>query len=345
MSKGKAKAATDKRINLALQGGGAHGAFSWGIIDRLLDEEWLSFDGIVGTSAGAMNAAVMAYGLTVDGRRGARACLHQFWKTVSDAAKTSPLQPSFLDKMMGPGNMDLSPAFFMFDTLSRVMSPYQLNPTNLNPLRDALAAVVDFAVLRRTPGNPLFICATNVRNGRMKVFERHEITVEAVMASACLPFIFQAVEVDGEFYWDGGYMGNPAIYPLIYNTETQDVLIAQINPINIPEVPKTAFAIADRINTLSWNASLMREMRAIHFVSKLIDGGFDDDGKLRKVFIHTIDAEDELVKYSVSSKLNADWDWLQHLFRCGQERAEAFLSAHADKIGRESSTDIEAKFL
>jgi NTE family protein len=333
-----------KRMNLALQGGGSHGAYAWGVLDRLFEEESIDIDAIVGTSAGAMNATVTAYGWAKGQHKGARTALHNFWKKISDAAKTGPLQPSLLDKMVGRGNMDFSPGYLMMDALSRMMSPYQLNPMNLNPLRDTLLECVDFDFMHQEDKVKLFICASNVMTGRHKIFTEKEVSVDAVLASACLPFMFQAVEIDGQFYWDGGYMGNPPLYPLFYHTDTPDVLIVQINPINIPELPKTAQAILDRINTLSFNSSLMREMRAINFVTKLIDGGFDDEGRLKRINLHTVDAEEYLGRLSVSSKINADWDFLMSLFELGRGKAEAFLNQHYDKIGVESSTDIK-KFL
>ena len=340
------RASNRKRMNLALQGGGAHGAFAWGVLDRLLEEDALEFEGIVGTSAGAMNATVAAYGLCVGGPEGGREMLRTFWKKISDAARFSPLQPTPWDKMMNPGSgsLETSPGYIITDFLSRMFSPYQLNPTNKNPLRDVLASVIDFDRLHKEGKVKLFICASNVMTGRIKVFDKQHVTVDAVLASACLPFMFQAVEINGEHFWDGGYMGNPPLYPLIYQTETKDILILQLNPINIPELPTTSQAILDRINTLSFNSSLMREMRAIHFVTKLIDSGFDDEGQLKRVNIHTIDGEGVLEHLGVSSKLNADWDFLMYLHEEGRKKGEAFLSAHWDKVGVQSSTDIEAKF-
>jgi len=335
-----------KVINLALQGGGSHGAFTWGVIDRLLEEKGIAIEGVVGTSAGAMNAAVMACGLASGGNKGARDLLDTFWKRVSDGAKSGPLQQSAMDKWFGTkGSMEYSPAYLFFDALSRMASPYQLNPSNTNPLKDVLASTIDFEFLHKETKVKLFICASNVMTGRIRVFDHSDISVEAVLASACLPFMFQAVEVDGQHYWDGGYMGNPPLYPLIYNCASRDVLIVQINPINIPEVPTTAQAILDRINTLSFNSSLMREMRAINFVTGLIDSGFDDGGRLKRLFVHTVDAEDVMAGMGVSSKLNADWEFLNWLKDLGRQRAEAFLSDNWDKIGKESSTDIAAKFL
>jgi NTE family protein len=331
-----------KRINLAFQGGGAHGAFTWGVVDRLLEDGRLEVEGIVGTSAGAMNAAVTAYGLSKGGNEEARMQLARFWKMISDAGKHGPLQPSWLDKMFGNGSLEYSPMWRWLDMVSRVMSPYQLNPFDFNPLRDVLTEVVDFDYMQRQNRVKLYLAATNVLTGRVKVFSKEEISPNAVLASGCLPFLFKAVEVNGEHYWDGGYMGNPPLFPLIYECESQDILIVQINPINIPEVPTDAAGIFDRINTLSFNSSLMREMRVIHFVTQLIDQG---DTRHKRIHIHTVDAEDEMAKMTVSSKLNSDWDHLLRLFRIGRERADAFLAAHFDDVGVRSSTDIQAKFL
>jgi NTE family protein len=331
-----------KRINLAFQGGGAHGAFTWGVVDRLLEDGRLEVEGIVGTSAGAMNAAVTAYGLSKGGNDEARAQLARFWKAISDAGKNGPLQPSWLDKLFGNGSLEYSPMWHWLDMVSRVMSPYQLNPFDFNPLRDVLTEVVDFEYMQRQNKVKLFLAATNVLTGRVKVFSKEEISPNAVLASGCLPFLFKAVEVNGEHFWDGGYMGNPPLFPLIYECETPDILIVQINPINIPEVPTDAAGIFDRINTLSFNSSLMREMRVIHFVTQLVDGG---DNRHKRIFIHTVDAEDEMAKMTVSSKLNPDWDHLQRLYHIGRERADAFLARHFDDIGARSSTDIKAKFL
>lgn len=341
----KPSSTTRKRLNIALQGGGAHGAYAWGVLDRLLEEESIEITGLCGTSAGAMNAAVVAYGLAKGGNAGALEALATFWTRISEAAKQGPLQPSFMDRMIGTGNLDFSPGWMFLDFIGRLFSPYQLNPGNINPLRDVLQGCVDFEFLRRNAVAKLFVCASNVTTGRHRVFQDEEVGVDAVLASACLPFLFQAVEIDGQHYWDGGYMGNPPLYPLFYNTDTPDVLIVQINPVSIPEVPRTAQAILDRINTLSFNSSLMRELRAIHFVTKLIDKGFTDGGRLRRIYIHTVDAEEHLSRLGVSSKLNADIAFLRSLHEVGRAKADAFLRDHADKIGVMSSTDIEAKFL
>jgi NTE family protein len=334
-----------KVINLALQGGGSHGAFAWGALDRILEDERIAIEGIVGTSAGAMNAAVTAYGLTCAGNAGARQALASFWKAVADAGAWSIMQPSMLDRMIGPGSLDYSPGWILMDMLSRVWSPYQMNPANYHPLREILKNQIDFDTLSRSDKVKLFVCASNVFTNRLRVFDLSDISVDGVVASACIPSVFQAVEIDGEFYWDGGYMGNPPIFPIIYNCVSADVLLIMVNPIHIEQVPNSAQAILDRINTLSFNSSLMREMRAINFVNRLVESGFDDGGRLKRMLIHCIDAEDEMSRLGVSSKLNVSRDFLTWLFELGRERADVFLRDHFDTLGKSSSTSIEQRFL
>ena len=334
-----------KTINLALQGGGSHGAFAWGVLDRIFEDERIVIEGIVGTSAGAMNAVVTAYGLTLGGNQGARQALRIFWEAVGSAGSWSILQPSLLDKMISPGSLDYSPGWVLMDTLSRMWSPYQMNPTNYHPLRDILKEQIDFKWLRRSDKVKLFVCASNVFTNRLRVFDRSEISVDAVVASSCIPSVFQAVEIDGEYFWDGGYMGNPPIFPIIYNCACPDVLLIMVNPIHIEQVPQTAQAILDRINTLSFNSSLMREMRAINFVNRLVESGYDDGGRLKRMLIHCIDAEDEMSKLGVSSKLNVCREFLARLFELGRDRADAFLRDHFDEIGKDSSISIEQRFL
>jgi NTE family protein len=334
-----------KRLNLALQGGGAHGAFTWGVLDRLLDDERIEIEGIVGTSAGAVNAAILAYGLETGGRKKAQELLSQFWKFNSKFGQCSPFQPTACDKILGSrGSLEFSPYWRMFDLFSRMLSPYQWNPNHTNLFKDTIEELIDFPRLQKSRNIKLFICATNVLTGRLKVFENHEMTPEMILASACLPYLYQAAEINGEYYWDGGYMGNPPIFPVIYNTSCPDVLIVQIMPINIPEVPQSANAIFDRINTLSFNSSLMREMRAIHFVTSLIENGELDPAQYKHTHIHTIDAEEEMSQLATSSKMNLDMEFLKYLFDIGKEKAEEFLTNHFDKIGKKSSTDIAAKF-
>jgi NTE family protein len=343
----KAEPARDtvKTVNLALQGGGAHGAFAWGVLDRLLEEDGLAFEGISATSAGAMNAAVLAYGMTLGGRTGAQQALRDFWRRVSHSAQFSPWQPSPWDRLMHNHGLENSLGFVLLDMLTRVMSPYQWNPANINPLRHVLESTVDFERLRHGSAVKLFLSATNVRTCKVRVFGSEEITADAVLASACLPFMFQAIEIDGEHYWDGGYMGNPAIFPLIYGCESPDVVIVHINPINRPDVPKTATDIMNRINEISFNSSLMREMRAIGFVSKLIDDGKLRDTGMKRMRIHAIDAEDVMQGLGVASKLNADWEFLLHLHDTGWRCAEAWLGSAYGEVGHKSTVDVHGKYL
>ena len=344
-SRAKASTVEVKTINLALQGGGAHGAFAWGVLDRLLEEERLDFEGVSATSAGAMNAAVLAYGLAEGGREGAKRALAGFWRRIGHAAAFGPLQPSPIDRMMHDYRLDFSPAFMMLEFMSRMFSPYELNPLNLNPLRHVLEQSVDFERLRKQCPLKLYLAATNVRTGKVRVFETEEITADSVLASACLPFMFQAVEIDGESYWDGGYMGNPAIFPLIYHCRSADVLVVHINPMERPELPRSATEIMNRINEISFNSSLMREMRAIAFVTQLIDDGKVHDQGLRRMLIHSIVADDLMQSLSATSKLNADWEFLTHLHEHGRAYADTWLDQSFAQVGAESSIDIRKLYL
>ena len=334
-----------KTINLALQGGGAHGAFTWGVLDRLLEEDAIAFEGISATSAGAANATVMAYGMTIGGREGARQALHDFWWRISQAAVFSPLQPSLYDRLARNYGLENSPAHLMFDILSRVLSPYQLNPLNYNPLRNILEEVVDFERLNQGSAVKLFLSATNVRTGKVRIFTGREITADAVLASACLPFMSQAIEIDGEAYWDGGYMGNPAIFPLIYECQSPDVVVVHIDPIGRPDVPTTARDIMNRVNEISFNSSLMREMRAIAFVTRLIEDGGLKDPRVKRMRIHAIEAEEVMQKLSAASKLNADWEFLLYLHAIGRKHAAAWLSGDFEGVGLRSTVNIREQYL
>jgi NTE family protein len=335
-----------KTLNLALQGGGAHGAFTWGVLDRLLEEPRLDFEGVVATSAGAMNAAIMTYGLVEGGRKGGQRALANFWRRVSHAAAFSPIQPTLLDHLTGNRALENSPPFVFFDLVTRLMSPYQFNPLDINPLRQVVQQSMDFEAIRSAKCKlKLNICATNVRTGKVKVFSNDEISCDAVMASACLPFLFRAVEIGEDAYWDGGYMGNPAIFPLIYGCESPDVLIVHINPIIRPDLPRTATEIMNRINEISFNSSLMREMRAIDFVTRLIDGGSAEGLNLKRMLVHSICADDIMLELGVASKLNGDWSFLTGLRDAGRIRAEAWLSENYDRIGRRSTADIHNTYL
>jgi len=342
----KGGATAPKPVNLALQGGGAHGAFTWGVLDRLLDDERVSVEAISATSAGAMNAAIFAQGMMDGGRDGARDALRRFWKSVSD--KATPLSRMY---EMGRGfagdrrRLDDSPAFVALDFTMRMLSPYQFNPFNFNPLREVLEDMLDVERLQSCQDVKLFVSATNVKSCRVKIFETKEITVDVLMAAACLPFLFQAVEIDGEHYWDGGYMGNPAIYPLIYRSAATDVLIVHINPIRRAGVPTSARDILDRINEISFNSSLMREMRVIDFVTRMIDDGTVAKGRMKRMLVHSIEAEDTFGELGVSSKLNPDWNFLEYLCEIGRASCDRWLSENYDKLGKESSVDLKERFL
>jgi NTE family protein len=345
MKRASPAAVETKTINLALQGGGAHGAFAWGVLDRLLEDDRIAFEGLSATSAGAMNAVVMAYGMTQGGREGAKKALTGFWRRVAHAGMVSPMQPTWFERAQHNHSLENSPAFVMFDLVTRLYSPYQFNPLNYNPLRKVLEESVDFAMLREKSSLKLFLSATNVRSGKVKIFGNDEVSADAVLASACLPFMFQAVTINGESYWDGGYMGNPAIFPLIYKCESRDIVVVHINPIERMETPTTARDILNRINEISFNSSLMREMRAIAFVTKMIDDGTIDEGKMKRMLIHAIEGQDFMRELGVSSKMNADWEFLTHLRDVGRERAEDWLEQNFNAVNQRTSVDVGEMYL
>jgi NTE family protein len=331
-----------KTISLALQGGGSHGAFTWGVLDEILADERLTIEAISGTSAGSMNAAIAAYGIEQGGNGKARALLEQFWSKVAQAGALSPIQPSLLDRMTGNHNLEYSPAFWGMDMLSRMMSPYQFNPMGFNPLRDILTGLIDFEALRHCNKIKLYVSATNVKTCGLKVFHGAEISVDALLASACLPFMFKAVEIDGHSYWDGGYMGNPTLYPLIHKCAAHDLVIVQINPIFRTDVPKTSSAILDRINEISFNASLLHELRGLQIINKLLRDNHIDAEKsgLRHLHLHLVHDDRMMRDLSYASKMNADYDFLFELCDAGKAAARRWLDRHYDKIGSEGSLDL-----
>ncbi|MBU2531375.1 MAG: patatin-like phospholipase family protein [Alphaproteobacteria bacterium] len=333
-----------KGINLALQGGGAHGAFTWGVLDRLLDDDRLRIEAVSGTSAGAMNAVVMADGLMRNGHAGARQALHDFWFAVSRAAHYSPIRRSPLDVFMGNWSLDTSPGYIFLDFLSRMASPYELNPWKINPLGEILEKVIDFERVRACEHLKVFVSATNVETGRVKVFDPSALTCEMVMASACLPYLFQAVEIDGVPYWDGGFMGNPVLFPFYDAAESRDIVIVQINPIERKGAPQTARDILNRMNEITFNGSLLKELRSVDFVRRLIEQGKLDPSHYRQLNIHVIEAQEHLAPLGASSKLNAEWDFLRHLFHVGRRSAEDWLDRNFDTIGNASTVDLRAMF-
>ncbi|MEM5473783.1 patatin-like phospholipase family protein [Hoeflea sp. AS60] len=337
-----------RMINLALQGGGSHGAFSWGVIDRLLDEPSIELEGLSGTSAGAVNAAVLAHGLMEGGRIGGQAALEDFWRRSSRGGSIwSPVRA--LPQVAFPGMEMLTAATYAaFDTMTRTFSPYEFNPYDINPLHDLLSDSVDFEALRERCKTKLFLSATNVRSGRVRVFETREVSADVVMASACLPFLFKAVEIDGEHYWDGGYVGNPALFPFFYNCESRDVMIVHINPMERDDVPKTAPDILNRINEISFNSSLLDEMRAINFVTRLIEQNWLKDeykDRLRDILVHSVRADDALLDLPVSSKFDVSWSFLTDLRDRGRIEADRWLEANRDHIGKRSTVDLAGQYL
>lgn len=333
-----------KKLNLALQGGGAHGAFTWGVLDRILEDGRIEFEAISGTSAGAMNAVVCADGMMTDGKDGAREALERFWSEMSNSARLSPIQRAPLDMFMGNWTLQNSPGYHLFDSLTRMVSPYQINPFNLNPLKKLLEEVVDFERVRACDCTKLFISATNVETGRVKVFDSEKLTADMIMASACLPMVFQAVEIDGVPYWDGGYMGNPALFPFHTHTDCSDIVVVQINPIERQGAPTTAQDIMNRVNEISFNSSLLKELRAIDFVSRLISEGKLSGNDYRDTRVHIIENQEVLNTLGASSKLNAEWAFLTHLRDLGRDTADNWLKENFEHIGKRATVDVAKLF-
>jgi len=333
-----------KSINLALQGGGSHGAFTWGVLDYFMEDGRVSVEGITGTSAGAMNAVVLAQGYMDGGADGARESLEQFWRQVAYMGRMSPIKRSPLSILTGRWDMGDSPAYLMLDIFSRVASPYDTNPLNINPLRDLIESTIDFEKVRACSMLKLFVAATNVHTGKIRVFNREELTTDMILASACLPSYFQAVEIDGVPYWDGGYVGNPPIYPLFHTTKSNDIVIVQINPIERNETPKSALEIQNRINEISFNSSLLRELRAIDFVTRQLRQNNLDREQYSEILMHRIEATEQINPLSSSSKVNSEWVFLTHLRDIGRESAKTFLDKNYATLGKESTLDLQSEF-
>ena len=358
MAKRQTRVTNKKMVNLALQGGGAHGAFTWGVLDRLLEDGRLGFEGISGTSAGAMNAVALADGWYGDGADGAREKLETFWRAISREGSFSitNAQQEVLDRFMSfwlwPGMLGketmaklfpMAPWFNPAGT-AQLTSPYETNPLNINPLKDVVEKLIDFERVARCQDFKLFIAATRVHSGKIRLFRRADVTADAVLASACLPYAFQAVEVDGEPHWDGGYTGNPALFPFFTETECEDIVLIQINPIERAETPKTSREILERISEITFNSSLLREFRAIDFVNRLIEDGRLEGGDYRRNRVHRIDASDELAALGAGSKFNTSWAFFTRLRDVGREAASAFLKAHYEDVGKRGTLDLREAF-
>jgi NTE family protein len=351
--KSKAGVASDdkppqrKKINLALQGGGAHGAFTWGVLDHLLDDGRLEIEGISGASAGAMNAIMLADGLARGGQAEARKRLADFWRAASYDGGLPPMQRAVIERLFTFVPLDGSPMRAWLDALSNYFSPYDVNPLNLNPLQDLITRFVDFEAVRQYQDLQLFVSATNVHTGRLHVFSRDKISADAIMASACLPMLFQAVEIDGVPYWDGGYLGNPVIFPFFASTETEDVLVVQINPLVRQTTPKSSQEIVNRLNEITFNSSLLAEYRAIEFVGRLIDQGRlphgQGPGEYRHIKVHRIVLDGAGRAYNASTKLTNDYDFFAMLRDNGRRAARRFLDEHFDDIGVKSTVDLRSE--
>ncbi|MEO1313872.1 MAG: patatin-like phospholipase family protein [Pseudomonadota bacterium] len=333
-----------RRINLALQGGGAHGAFTWGVLDKVFEDDRLWIEALSGTSAGAMNAVVAAQGMYDGGAEGAREALREFWWQVSKSGQNSPLRRSPLDLATGNWSLDHSPGYIWMDMLSRFASPYDLNPIRVDPLRDLVEAFVDFDKVRDCTDMHLFVSATNVETGRVRVFRRNEVTLDVVMASACLPSVFHAVEIEGVPYWDGGYMGNPVLLPFIDESPCADIMIIQINPIERPGIPRSAREIQNRVNEITFNSSLMKELRMIHLVDRLLDEGKLPAEEFRHINVHIVEAQEDLNPLTASSKMNTEWSFLEHLHEVGRAAATRWMDAHFDDLGARSTVDLGPMF-
>ncbi|UYN97383.1 MAG: patatin-like phospholipase family protein [Enhydrobacter sp.] len=337
-----------KRINLALQGGGSHGAFTWGVLDALIEDGRVEIEALSGTSAGAMNAAILMQGWARGGAAGARQALRDFWTELGTYAAVSPIQRTAFDRLRGNWNLDDSPAALWSDLIQRSLSPWQRNPLRYDPLRDLLRKHFDEKAVRACHRIKAFIAATNVQTGKIRIFSREELSIDALMASACLPNIHEAVVIDGVPYWDGGYRGNPPIWPFIYNSDSHDVVLVEINPAFRSGVPRSNAEIADRLNEITFGGALMAEMRAIAFVQSLIEQGAvggDFARRLRNVLVHSIADEASLAPLGAVSKFNVEPAFLDHLFGLGRQAAERWLEAAFESVGSKSSIDIRARFL
>jgi NTE family protein len=335
---------TRKKINLALQGGGAHGAFTWGLLDKFLESDLFIIEGISATSAGSMNAAVLAHGFLQGGNEGARQSLYEFWHAMSDYVPLlginakSPIDDFVEPFTKMPFNLSV------FNAITGLFSPYQFNPANFHPIREVLKKTIDIDQIKNKSHIKLFICATNVNTGKIRIFNTSELSIDCLLASACLPKLFHAVEIDGEYYWDGGYLGNPAIFPLIYDTTSRDIVVFHTVPIARAAVPSTVAEIDSRLREVSFNSSLMREMRAIAFVSKIISEGWlkeEYEKNLKKLFMHCIIADKCLRDFPLSTVYSTDWDFLVMLRDLGRQEASLWLEKHYDSIGKATTINFD----
>lgn len=344
-----------KTINLALQGGGAHGAFTWGVLDALLEDHRIDIEGVSATSAGAMNAAIMVQGLDDGGTDKARQMLEDFWLEISKAgALYSPVKgaparwANAINPFMNATEYDETLSFGLFEMMTHFVSPYQFNPLNVNPLRTILEKIIDIPKLQAADSVKLFVTATCVRTGIGRVFTKNCLSIDALMASAALPDLFQAVQIDNDYYWDGGFSGNPSLYPLFENAVSRDILIVHVNPITRNQLPDRAATIANRLNEITFNSSLLDELRAINFVKKLIENDMLRDeykDKYRDILIHAIRADKVLENFSVASKYDTDWDFLTSLRDLGREEGKRWVDENWEALGQRDTVNIARDYL
>lgn len=335
-----------KTVSLALQGGGAHGAFQWGVLDRLLESGELEIHSITAASAGAMNAVALVAGMVEGGQDGARKKLEAFWRAVSQGGSRGVFGENLVANLATDWFTN-NPAYKYMEALTSqvTVSPYDFNPLNINPLRDILRDLIDFKAIREQTGIDLFISATAVRTNEAKLFGAAELTAEHVMASACLPDVFQAVEIDGVPYWDGGYLANPPIWPLV-ECRARDVLLCLLNPLDANRTPKTTSEIMDRLNEITFNASVAAELRAVAVVQDLIKRGHLKAGPgYMALRFHMISADGRLGDLKLPSKFNTDWTFLQDLKKRGRSAAEEWLKEHLEQVGEQSTVDLGKAFL
>lgn len=337
----------DQNINLALQGGGSHGAFTWGVLDRLLAEPHLTIEGISGASSGAMNAVVLADGLLCGGRDGARAALREFWDQITvmfnDLFRpTAQLANWLMFEIGAPFSLQ------SYLALTQAFSPYQLNPLNFNPLRELLESSIDFERLRNNQSIKLFVAATQVRTGKLRLFRERELCVDALLASACLPSLHHAVTIDGEAYWDGGYAGNPPVFPLIFDCDSDDVMIVIVQPLERTELPLTAEAIHMRAAELSFNTAFLREMRAITFSKQQINGDWLTLGKLERrldrLNVHLVQNQELMEQLDPGSGYESPPAFIESLYEQGYASGERWLASNRQQLGKRSSVDLTALF-
>lgn len=329
-----------RRVTIGLQGGGAHGAFTWGVIDKLLEDGRIEIEGLSGTSAGGMNALAVAQGLLKNGNQGGRDELRNFWRLVSNTSQSFGLVPSPLDRAIGRQGLDFSPIHFMMHQMSHYFSPYNSNPLDFNILRNIIEMFFDFDLLSKSDKVKLFLCATNVQTSQLKIFTNKDLNVQTLMATAALPSMSKAVEINGEYYWDGGFIGNPALFPLINNCNSTDLIVITLTPYERTHIPTTVGEIKWRMVELSLINSLVREMRAIKFVTDLIDQGIADSKRLKRIYVHTIDKPEIFRDLSYTSPLNSDWAFLEHLYAEGRRAADYWLRKNFNHLGKQSTWDL-----